>query len=95
MGVHETPTAFTQADLQAKLPEGKLCATQAVWAGAVRRSEEFVNSSWMSNNIHDDVEPVIVNIWSDDEDRDDNLYLETDSEWVTVCFIYFFVFEHL
>ena len=66
-------------DLQAALEEVKLCATQ-VWAGAVRRSREFEDQYWMSDNIYDAVQPVIINIDSDDEDGDDDFFLESDSD---------------
>ena len=50
-----------------------------VWASAVRRSRTFEEGYWSSDNIHDPVDPVIINIDSDDED-DDDLYLDSDSE---------------
>ena len=71
---------FTRTDLQATLEEAKLCATQEVWAGAVRRSREFEDQYWMTDNIHDALEPVIINIDSDDEDGDDDFFIESDSD---------------
>ncbi|KAK8388215.1 hypothetical protein O3P69_020241 [Scylla paramamosain] len=39
--VRSTSQRFTRADLQARLQEAKLIATNEVWAGAVRRSRSF------------------------------------------------------
>ena len=47
---------------------------------AVRRSWEFEDQYWMSDNIHDALQPVIINIDSDDEDGDDDFFLESDCE---------------
>ena len=67
---------FTRADLQARLEEARLCVTPEVWAGAVRRSQSF-EVYWSTDNIHQSVDPVIINLGSDDEDE---LFLESDGE---------------
>ena len=71
---------FTWADLQARLEEAKLKATKEVWAGAVRRSRAFEDNYWASDNVHESVDPVVINIESDDEDEDGNLFIDSDSE---------------
>ena len=70
---------FTQADLQARLQEARLSATQEVWAGAFRQSHQFEEVYWRLDNIHDNVEPVIM-FSSDVEDGDDDLLLDSDDE---------------
>ncbi|XP_066982182.1 uncharacterized protein [Macrobrachium rosenbergii] len=57
---------FTRVDLQARLEEARLCATQSVWAGAVKRSREFEDWYWLSDNIQKPVGPLIINLDSDD-----------------------------
>ena len=64
---------------KARLEEARLCATQEVWAGAVRRSQQFEDEYWLTDNIHESVDPIIINIASDDEEEDD-LYLDSDIE---------------
>lgn len=71
---------FTRADLQARLEEARLCATQEVWAGAIRQSHHFEEEYWRLDNIHDNVEPVIITFSSDDEDEDDDFLLDSDDE---------------
>ncbi|XP_050721155.1 uncharacterized protein LOC127001021 [Eriocheir sinensis] len=68
---------FTRADLQARLEEARLSVTPEVWAGAVRRSQSFEEEYWSTDNIHQSVDPVIINLDSDDED---DLFLESDGE---------------
>ena len=59
---------FTRADLQARIEEAKLCATREVWEGAVRRSTAFEDEYWCTDNIHERVNPVIIDMESDLED---------------------------
>lgn len=66
---------FTRADLQARIEEAKLNTTREVWEGAVRRSREFEDEYWCTDNIHKHVDPVIINIESDSED---DLFLDSD-----------------
>lgn len=61
---------FTRTDLLARLEEAKLCVTEEVWAGAVRRSEAFEKECWATDNIHDSVDPIIISLASDDEEED-------------------------
>ena len=68
---------FTRADLQARLEEARLCVKPEVWAGAVRRSQSFEEQYWSTDNIHQSVDPVIINLDSDDEVE---LFLESDGE---------------
>lgn len=68
---------FTRADLQARIEEAKLNTTREVWEGAVRRSREFEDEYWCTDNIHKHVDPVIINIESDSED---DLFLDSDVE---------------
>ena len=63
---------FTRADLQARLDEAKLLATSAVWAGAVRRSRRFEENYWVTDNVHDSIEPIIITADDDDDDDDDD-----------------------
>lgn len=47
-----------------------MCATEEVWAGAVRRSQAFEDDYWSADNIHDSVDPIIISLASDDEEED-------------------------
>ncbi|XP_066947072.1 uncharacterized protein [Macrobrachium rosenbergii] len=71
---------FTRADLQAKLQEARLCANTEVWTGAIRHSQRFEEEYWTLDNIHESVEPVIINIVTDDEDEDEDLSLDSNGE---------------
>ena len=53
---------------------------QAVWEAAVRHSRQLEDAYWTSDNIHEGVEPVIINIASDDEDGDDDMFLDSDED---------------
>ena len=71
---------FTRSDLQARLEETRLSATPEVWAGAVRQSRHFEEEYWELDNIRETyVDPVIINLASDDED-DDDLFLDSDDD---------------
>ena len=56
-------------DLQARLEEAKLCGSEEVWAGAVRRSQELEEDYWSTDSIHESVDLVIISLASDDEDE--------------------------
>lgn len=71
---------YTRADLRAKLEEARLCVNQEVWAGAVRQSQHFEDHYWSTDNIHESVEPLIINIGSDSEDGEDDLFLDSDED---------------
>ena len=68
---------FTRADLKARLEEARLAVTKEVWEGAVRRAQAFEDEYWLTDNVQNSIDPVIVNIASDDEDE---LFLESDGE---------------
>lgn len=68
---------FTRADLRARLEEARLRVTREVWEGAVRRSRAFEEQYWASDNIHDAVNPVIINIDSEDEE---DIFLDSDED---------------
>lgn len=68
---------FTRADLTARLEEARHAVTKEVWAGAVRRSQAIEDEYWSTDNIHPSVDPVIIDLHSDDEVE---LYLESDNE---------------
>ena len=68
---------FTRADLHARLEEAKLGVTEKVWAGAVRRSRSFEDEYWLTDNIHDCVDPIVINLASDDED---DLFLDSEED---------------
>ena len=72
--VHSSLHCFTRADLQARLDEARLCVTPELWAGTVRRSQSFEEQYWSTDNIHQSVDPVIINLDSDDEVQ---LFLES------------------
>ena len=59
---------FTRADLQARIEESLLSATKEVWDGAVRHSRAFEDAYWSTDNIHKTVDPIVINIESDDEE---------------------------
>ena len=46
-----------------------------VWAGAVRRSRTFEDEYWSSDNVHETVGPIIIDVECDDEDV---LFLNSD-----------------
>ena len=48
--------------------------------GAVRRSRAFEDNYWTSDNVHESVDPVAINIESDDEDEGGDLFIDSDSE---------------
>lgn len=68
---------FTRADLFAKLEEARQAVTGETWAGAVRRSRSFEDDYWFSDNIQDSIDPVIINV---DSDEENDLFLESDDE---------------
>ena len=68
---------FTRADLKARLEEARLAVTKDLWEGAVRRAQAFEDEYWLTDNVQNSIDPVIVNIASDDEDE---LFLESDGE---------------
>lgn len=70
---------FTRGDLQARIEEARLSVTGDVWAGAVRRSRTFEDDYWKTDNIHESVEPVIVNLNSDSHGEGD-LFLSSDED---------------
>lgn len=71
---------FTRTDLRARLEEARLCANHEVWAGAVRKSRHFEEEYWTADNIHESVKPVIINVASDDEDEEYDLFLDSDED---------------
>ena len=68
---------FTRADLKARLEEARLAVTKQVWEGAVQRSQAFEDSYWLTDNVRDCIDPIVVNVASDDED---DLFLDSDGE---------------
>ena len=70
---------FTRADLQARMEEARLTITGDVWTGAVRRSRAFEDSYRSTDNMHDSIDPVIVNLDSDSDD-DVDLFSESDED---------------
>ena len=72
---------FTRADLQAMLKEAKSLANKEIWFSAVEHSNKFEREYWQADNIHEGMDPVIVNIASDAEREDeDDVFLNNDSE---------------
>ena len=69
---------FTRTDLQARLKEAKQLANKEVWLAAVRHSQKFEQGYWKSDNIHEGVDPVVINLASDDES--DDVFLDSDCE---------------
>ena len=61
----------------AKLEEARQAVTGETWAGAVRRSRSFEDDYWFSDNIQDSIDPVIINV---DSDEENDLFLESDDE---------------
>lgn len=76
--VRSTLQRFTRTDLQVRLEEARQLVHKDVWAGAVQHSRRFEEEYWKTDNIHEGVEPVIINIASDDED--DDVFLDSDCE---------------
>ncbi|XP_066969118.1 uncharacterized protein [Macrobrachium rosenbergii] len=71
---------FTRADLQAKLQESRLCTNPEVWTGVILQSQRFEEEYWTLDNNHESLEPVIINIATDDEDEDEELFLDNEGE---------------
>ena len=46
----------------------------------MRHAEHYEENYWKTDNIHEAVEPVIINVASDDEDEDDDVFLDSDYE---------------
>ena len=61
---------FTRADLQARLEEARLSVTEEVWEGAVRRSRSFEDNYCLADNIHESIDPVIIDLGGDSDDED-------------------------
>lgn len=61
---------------QATLQEAKLIATTEVATGAVRRFRSFKEEYWLSDNIHESVDPDITI----DSDNDGNMLLDSDDD---------------
>ena len=80
---------FTRADLNYRLEEAKLLATKDVWSGAVRRSRSFEDEYWVSDNIHERIEPVNIDIESDEEDEYFLNSDDSDEEHQTIKFIFY------
>ena len=68
-------------DLQARLREAKFIANKEVWFSVVKHSEKFEREYLESDNIHEGVDPVIVNIASNVESEDEyDVFLNSDCE---------------
>ena len=80
--VRSTLSRFTCTDQPERLKEARSTATSEILAGAVRQSRHFEEEYWRSDNIHETVEPVIIDLASDDKDGDDELFLESEDESV-------------
>ena len=59
------------------MKEARLGVTKQVWEGAVQRSQAFENEYWLIDNVRDRIDPIVVNVASDDED---DLFLDSDEE---------------
>ena len=70
---------FTRADLEARLEEARISVTEEVWSAAIKRSRDFENYYWSTDNIHESVGPIVVCLDTDDED-DDDVFLFSDDE---------------
>ena len=68
---------FTRADLYARIEEARIAVTREIWAGAIRRSRSFEEDYWSSDNIHDRVDPVIIDI---DSDGEDDLFIDSEDD---------------
>ena len=72
---------FSRTDLEVRKKETKSLANKEVWFSAVKRSEKFEREYLQSDNIHEGMDPVIVNIASDGESEDeDDVFLNSDCE---------------
>ncbi|XP_066958646.1 uncharacterized protein [Macrobrachium rosenbergii] len=78
--VHSSLQRFTRADLQAKLQEARICTNPEAWTGVIHQSLRFEEEYWTLDNIHESVEPLIINIATDDEVEDEDLFLDSAGE---------------
>ena len=63
------------------LSPSKQLANKDVWLAAVRHSQNYEKGYWRSDNIHEPVGPVIINVASDNESEDDDdVFLDSDCE---------------
>ncbi|KAK3870173.1 hypothetical protein Pcinc_024575 [Petrolisthes cinctipes] len=76
--VRSTLQRFTRTELRATLDGARQLVHKDVWAGAVQHSRKYEEEYWKTDNIHESVEPIIINIASDDED--DDIFLDSDCE---------------
>ena len=76
--VRSTLQRFTRTDLLARLEEARNLANKDVWAGAVQHSRKFEDEYWNTDNIHEGVDPIIINTASDDED--DDIFFDSDDD---------------
>jgi hypothetical protein len=60
------------------MEEAKQLANKKVWSAAVRHSQNFEAGYWKADNIHKGVDPVVINIASDDDS--DDVFLNSDCE---------------
>ena len=86
MGLHETHVRsslrrFTRTDQEARLKKAESLANKEAWFSAFKHSEKFEREYWQSDNIHEGVDPAIINIASDDESEDqDDVFLNSACE---------------
>ena len=79
--VRSTLRRYTRTDLQERLQEARSRITKEIWEGAIRQSRHFEEGYWKTDNIHETIEPVLINLCSDDEDDGDTeLFLESEDE---------------
>lgn len=73
--------AYKHNNHQRWLEEAKQLANKDVWLAAVRHSQNYEKGYWRSDNIHEPVGPVIINVASDDEsEEDDDVFLDSDCD---------------
>lgn len=76
--VRSTLQRFTRTDLKDRLEEARHLVVKDVWAAAVQHSRKFEEDYWKTDNIHEVVESIVINIASDDED--DDVFYDSDNE---------------
>lgn len=75
--VHCALQRFPRTELQARIEEAKGKATKEVLEGAMKLARAFGDEYWSSDNMHNRVDHLIININSDDQDE---LFLDSDAD---------------
>ena len=81
--VRSSLRSFTRSDLQTRIEDARKLANAEIWSAAVTHSQNYEDAYWRTDNIHEPIDPIIINITSaddDSEDEDDDVFMDSDEE---------------